>query len=46
MYALARPFVRLWDYVGNVGGFPGQMFFILAVIMLGIVVCTWVSNRK
>jgi len=46
MSELARPFVRVWEYAGNVGGFPGQMFFIIAVAMLVIGGLTWFANRK
>jgi hypothetical protein len=46
MYELTAPFVRLWNYVGNVGGFPGQLFFCLAVVMLLFGIFTWFSNRK
>ena len=27
MTELTRPFVRAWEWIGNVGGFPGQVFF-------------------
>jgi hypothetical protein len=43
---LSRPFVQLWDWVERVGGFPGQMLFICAVIMLFIGVVTWFTNAK
>ena len=46
MSELARPFVQAWEWVGRVGGFPGQAFAIVAVIMLVIGVLTWVSNKK
>ena len=45
MDQLARPFVQLWDWIERVGGYPGQVFFICAVIMLIIGVLTWFSNR-
>lgn len=43
---LARPFVRLWNWVEQVGGFPGQVFFICALIMLIIGGLTWYSNKR
>lgn len=46
MNELARPFLRTWQYVGDVGGYPGQIFFVLSVIMLAIVIFTWVGNRR
>lgn len=46
MNELARPFVRAWEYAGNVGGYPGQVFFCVAVVMLIVGGLTWFSNRK
>ena len=46
MDVLMSPFVRLWNWVESVGGYPGQMFFILALIMLGIGVATWFGNKR
>jgi len=46
MSELARPFVRAWEWIGRVGGFPGQVFFVIAVIMLLILFFTWLSNRR
>jgi hypothetical protein len=46
MDELARPFVRLWDWVEQVGGFPGKVFFICAVIMLIVGGLTWYSNKR
>lgn len=46
MNELARPFVRLWNYVEQVGGFPGKMLFICATIMLIIGVLTWYGNKR
>ena len=46
MNELARPFLKAWDYVGNVGGFPGQVFFVIACVMLVIGALTWFNNRK
>jgi hypothetical protein len=46
MYEIARPFVRVWDWAGSVGGFPGQMFFVVGVIMLFIGIATYIGNRK
>jgi hypothetical protein len=46
MDELALPFVRLWTWITQVGGFPGQLFFILAVIMAVIGLCTWIGNKR
>ncbi len=46
MNELTRPFLRIWEYVGNVGGYPGQVFFCLAVVMLVVGGLTWYGNRK
>jgi len=46
MNELARPFIRIWDYVGDRGGFPGQLFFVISVVMIAFVLFTWLSNRK
>ncbi|MFO0876732.1 MAG: hypothetical protein U0840_05110 [Gemmataceae bacterium] len=46
MNELARPLIRAWDYVGNVGGFPGQVFFCVLVIMVVLGGITWIGNRK
>jgi hypothetical protein len=43
---LARPFVRLWNYIEQVGGFPGQVFFICAIILGAIGIATWFSNKR
>lgn len=46
MAELTRPFVSLWKWVESVGGFPGQVFFCLVVIMVIIGALTWFANRK
>jgi len=46
MKELARPFLRAWDWVEQTGGFPGQVFAVIVVVMTIIVVMTWVGNRK
>jgi hypothetical protein len=43
---LVRPFVQLWQWIEQTGGFPGQMFFVVAVLMGGIAALTWYSNRR
>jgi hypothetical protein len=43
---LASPFVRLWNYIERVGGFPGQVFFICGIILAAIGVATWFSNKR
>ena len=34
MNELGRPFVRAWEWIEQVGGFPGQVFFVVAVIIV------------
>ncbi len=46
MNELARPFVQLWDWVERVGGFPGQLLFLCAVVMAIIGGLTWYSNKR
>jgi hypothetical protein len=43
---LARPLVRFWEWVEQVGGYPGQVLFLCAVVMLIFGVCTWFSNKR
>jgi hypothetical protein len=43
---LAAPFIRLWTWVGHTGGFPGQVFFCAAVVLIIVGGFTWFSNRK
>jgi hypothetical protein len=43
---LARPFVRLWDWVEQTGGFPGKVLFLCAVVMLIVGLLTWFSNKR
>ena len=46
MSEIAMPFVRLWNYVDQTGGYPGKMLFICAVIMLVIGALTWYGNKR
>jgi hypothetical protein len=46
MNELARPFVRMWDWAEEVGGFPGQMLFICIIVILVIGGLTWYSNKR
>ncbi len=46
MSELARPIIRAWNWIEQVGGFPGQVFFVVVVIMLIIGALTWFGNRK
>jgi hypothetical protein len=46
MNELMAPFIRLWNYVGHVGGFPGQLFFCCVVVLIVLGGLTWLSNRK
>jgi hypothetical protein len=46
MNILARPFIQAWEWVGRVGGFPGQVFAMLVVLMAIIGLLTWISNKK
>jgi hypothetical protein len=46
MDPVLKPVVRLWNYVEQVGGFPGQMLFICAIIMAVIGGLTWFGNKR
>jgi hypothetical protein len=46
MEKITKPFVDLWNYVEQVGGFPGQVFFCVVVIMLVIGGLTWYGNKR
>jgi hypothetical protein len=46
MSELARPIVRAWEWIGNVGGFPGQVFFVVVVVIVILGGLTWFGNRK
>jgi hypothetical protein len=46
MDELAAPFVRLWNYVHQTGGYPGQILFCTMVVMLIIGFLTWFGNKK
>lgn len=46
MKELTRPFVDLWAWVEREGGFPGQMLFIMLVILLGMGFFYWLGNRR
>jgi hypothetical protein len=46
MSELVRPFVRAWEWIGNVGGFPGQVFFVIVVIIIILGAMTWFGNRR
>jgi hypothetical protein len=46
MDVLMKPFIRLWHYVDQVGGYPGQMLFICTVIMVIIGGLTWFGNKR
>jgi hypothetical protein len=46
MDTLFSPFVRLWNWVETVGGYPGQVLFVctLVIVVLGLI--TWVGNKR
>jgi hypothetical protein len=46
MNELVQPFVDAWNYVERVGGFPGQVFFCIAVIIVVLGGLTWYGNRR
>ena len=46
MDVLFSPVVRLWTWIEQVGGLPGQIFFICAVIMLALGGLTWYGNKR
>jgi hypothetical protein len=41
-----RPFVKLWDWVEKVGGYPGQVVFVCACVIGVLGVLTWISNKR
>ncbi len=43
---ITRPFFDLWNYVERVGGFPGKVFFCIAVIFVVLGGLTWYGNRR
>ena len=45
MSELFSPFVRLWNWIDRVGGFPGQVFFICVVVLAAIGTATWFGNK-
>ena len=44
MNVLTSPFVRLWSWVDQTGGFPGKVIFVIIVIMTILGVITWVGG--
>ena len=46
MDVILSPFVRLWHWVEQVGGYPGQVVFVCAVIMLLLGGLTWYGNKR
>jgi hypothetical protein len=46
MKELARPFVRLWEWVEVTGGYPGQLLFCLLVIMAFLGFFFWFGNKR
>ncbi len=46
MNELTRPFVNAWNWMEQVGGFPGQVFFVVVVIIVIFGALTWFGNRK
>ncbi len=46
MNELTSPFVRLWHWISTTGGFPGQVLFCCAVVMLVLALIVWFTNRR
>lgn len=46
MDVLADPFVRLWNWIDRVGGYPGKMVFICVIVMAVIAGFTWYGNKR
>jgi hypothetical protein len=46
MNELTEPFVRAWRWVEQVGGFPGQVFFCVTVVIVILGGLTWYGNRR
>jgi hypothetical protein len=43
---LFSPILRLWNWIDRVGGYPGQVVFICAVIILVLGGLTWYGNKR
>jgi hypothetical protein len=46
MDLLLRPVQRLWNWVEQVGGYPGRMLFVCVVVMAVVAGLTWYSNKR
>jgi hypothetical protein len=46
MSEMAKPFVWVWNYVEQVGGYPGQILFCVSVVMLFVGGATWLANKR
>jgi hypothetical protein len=46
MSELVQPFISAWRYVERVGGFPGQVFFCVMVVIVVLGGLTWYGNRR
>lgn len=43
---LMRPVERLWKWIEQVGGYPGQLLFCCVVVMCVVGGLTWYSNKR
>jgi hypothetical protein len=43
---IAKPFVYLWNWVEQVGGFPGQIVFVCSVVILILGGLMWYGNKR
>ena len=46
MEVFTNPFVRLWNWVERTGGFPGQVMFVVVVLMLVLGFLSWFANKN
>ncbi len=46
MDELVSPFVKMWTWVSEKGGMPGQILFACAVIIIVLGVTVWLGNRR
>jgi hypothetical protein len=46
MEVFFRPFTRLWFWIEQEGGYPGQLFAVCVVVMGILGICAWFGNRR
>ena len=46
MEVLMRPFLQLWNWIDQVGGYPGKLMFGCVIVMAVVGGLTWYSNKR